>query len=180
MKVGILALQGSFAEHAQVLECLGVDFVLVRDKDTLESITHLIIPGGESTTMTKLLKQFGMWEAIQSAISHKQLTILGTCAGAILISKLFPDCGFTVERNAYGAQQGSFVSDLVSEIFPGLEGVFIRAPKIILKDDSKLEVLASHGETPVLVKGEGFWAMSFHPELGEEVRIHQAFLDGKY
>lgn len=81
--VGILALQGSFAEHAQVLERLGVGFVLVRDKATLEKITHLIIPGGESTTMTKLLKDFEMWEVIQLKIKNGELRILGTCAGAI-------------------------------------------------------------------------------------------------
>lgn len=180
MNVGILALQGSFVEHAEVLKKMGVNYVLVRDKKSLEGITHLIIPGGESTTMTKLLTKFGMWDFLVQQITEKKINIFGTCAGAILISRLFPDAGFTVERNAYGGQQGSFVTVLASDLFPASEGVFIRAPRIIVEDSSKLEILASYGETPVLVKGDGFWAMSFHPELSDEGRIHQAFLKETY
>ncbi len=177
-KVGILALQGSFAEHAQILKKMGVDFVLVREKETLKDITHLIIPGGESTTLENLLKTFGMWEALQLAINRKQLSVLGTCAGAILISKLFPDCGFMVQRNAYGAQQSSFVDNLESTVFENLEGIFIRAPKLILDDKlTKTKILARYKGEPVLIEGEGFVAMSFHPELSSEVRIHEYFLE---
>lgn len=175
--IGILALQGSFAEHAKILEKIGVDFVLVRDKEVLETITHLIIPGGESTTMTKLLKQFGMWEILEQRIFEKKIKILGTCAGAILISKLIPDCDFIVKRNAYGGQQSSFVATLKSEKFTDLEGVFIRAPKITLNNNfDQEEVLALYKDTPVLIEGESFIAMSFHPELSNEVRIHEYFL----
>ncbi len=131
-KVGVLAIQGSFAEHGNVLRKMGVDFVWVRDLATLKGITHLIIPGGESTTMTKLLKEFGMWDFLQLAIrlrstnyagqvNNKKLAILGTCAGAILISRLFSDVGFTVDRNAYGGQQSSFITKLESSGFTDLE-----------------------------------------------------------
>ncbi len=177
MKIGILAIQGSFAEHAQILEKIGVDFVLVRDLKSLEDITHLIIPGGESTTMTNLLQQFQMWEEIKSAIKNKKLKILGTCAGAILISRLIPDCNFTVKRNAYGGQQSSFVTKLKSDKFSNLKGVFIRAPQIILnKKFVHKNILAFHKNTPVLIEGDGFLAMSFHPELSYETRIHEYFL----
>ncbi len=177
MKIGILALQGSFAEHAQILDKIGAEYVLVRDKEILSNITHLIIPGGESTTMTNLLQKFGMWEVLQLAIEKKELSILGTCAGAILISRLFPDCEFTVERNAYGGQQSSFVAELKSSKFSNLEGVFIRAPKIILNNNFiQQNILATYKDTPVLIEGDGFLAMSFHPELSEEIRVHEYFL----
>ncbi len=175
--IGILALQGSFAEHSEILRSLGVEFVLVREKETLKDITHLIIPGGESTTMMKLLRKFGMWDLLVQQITKKKIKILGTCAGTILISKLIPDCGFRVERNAYGGQQSSFIAELDSKEFSNLQGIFIRAPKITLnKNFDQKNILASHKDTPVLIEGDNFIAMSFHPELSEEVRIHEYFL----
>lgn len=176
-KIGILALQGSFAEHAKILERIGMEFVFVRDAESLESITHLIIPGGESTTMENLLKTFGMWTLLAQRTKQRKIKILGTCAGAILIAKLFPDCGFIVQRNAYGSQQSSFVDNLELTVFENLEGVFIRAPKLILNNNFDQEkVLASYEGTPVLIEGGGFIAMSFHPELSDETRIHRYFL----
>ena len=173
-KIGVLAIQGSFAEHGEILKKLNVDFEFVRDKEMLQTITHLIIPGGESTTMTNLLKQFDMWEVLKSQIKDHKSKIFGTCAGAILISRLFPNANFTVERNAYGGQQSSFVDKLDSETFSNLEGVFIRAPKFL---NVNTTILATHNSEPVLIEGEGFVAATFHPELSGETRVHEYFLN---
>lgn len=186
-KVGILALQGSFAEHGKVLERLGEDFVWVRCLDDLKDLTHLIVPGGESTTLTILLQEYGMWEEIQKKLENsktgkeeKLFKIFGTCAGAILCSKWGMD--IEVERNAYGAQQESAVTILDSEKFSELEGVFIRAPRFKVesarcKEQNSVRVLASWNEEPVFVEQGNFLAASFHPELTEDVRVHEYFLE---
>lgn len=174
MKVGILALQGSFAEHGHVLGRLSVDFIWVRTTEDLENLTHLIIPGGESTTMVKLLKMYGMWEVLKDQIETGDLRIFGTCAGAILCQYLGMD--IEVERNAYGAQQGSFVDALESETFENLQGTFIRAPKFA-RYDKGVKVLAAHKDEPVLLEQGPFLSATFHPELTEENRIHAYFLD---
>jgi len=167
MKIGILALQGSFAEHAKMLESLQQDFTFIKSKQDLKNITHLIIPGGESTTLEKLLHQNDMWQSLE----NKKLKIFGTCAGAILCQKLGMD--IEIQRNAYGAQQASFITDLESERFSNLQGVFIRAPKMINK---KAKILATFKQDPVLLEQDRFLACSFHPELNQETRIHEYFL----
>ena len=174
MKVGILALQGSFAEHGHVLKRLEVDFIWVRTLEELESVSHLIIPGGESTTMVKLLKMFDMWEVLKSRLESDDLKLFGTCAGAILCQYLGMD--IEVERNAYGAQQGSFVGTLESEFFSEIPGTFIRAPKFS-HHGASVKVLASHQDQPVLLEDGPFLAATFHPELTEENRIHKYFLN---
>ncbi len=102
---------------------------------------------------------------------------MGTCAGAILISRLFSDVGFTVDRNAYGGQQGSFITKLESAEFTDLEGVFIRAPRFKNVDDGNVKVLATLKNEPVLVEGDGFLAMSFHPEISGDTTLHEYFLE---
>ncbi len=196
MKVGVLSLQGSFAEHGKVLDLLHVEYQWVRSLVDLKEITHLIIPGGESTTMEKLLKEFGMWEEIQLRITSStlrdepscsdsnengQLRIFGTCAGAILCEKL--GANITIDRNAYGAQQDSFVVDLISQKFKNLKGVFIRAPRIQSltsnsspKGRGEPKVLAFYGKEPVLVEDGNFLIATFHPEILAETRIHEYFL----
>ena len=171
--VGVLALQGSFVEHARVLQRLGVDFGLVRTKDDLKSLTYLILLGGESTTLRKLLETYGMWEVIKSKIENENLKVFGTCAGAILCQGFGMDV--EIARNGFGAQQDSFMTKLVSDVFPGLQGVFIRAPRFtsIGKEGS---ILATVKNEPVLVEQDNFLAGSFHPELSGEVRIHEYFL----
>lgn len=172
MKVGILALQGSFAEHGVVLDKIKQPFVLVKTKQDLEGLTHLIIPGGESTTLEKLLKKSGLWEELEKKIKKKELKFFGTCAGAIIFSKLGMD--LQVERNGYGAQQNSFVEKLESEMFPELGGVFIRAPRFKVQKNSK--ILARMGNEPVLIEQDKFLTSSFHPELIGETRVHEYFL----
>ena len=187
MKVGILALQGSFAEHGKVLDKLSVEYIWVRSLDDLKGLTHLIIPGGESTTMEKLLKEFGMWEELQLQITknkerrtkskktriEKPLRVFGTCAGAILCQKFGADV--VIDRNAYGAQQESFATDLDSSEFKHLKGMFIRAPRI-KKMGEEVSVLASDKKEPVLVENQNFLLAMFHPELVGESRIHEYFL----
>ena len=173
MNVGILALQGSFAEHGKVLDALGVEYEFVRSLADLEDLTHLIIPGGESTTMEKLLREFGMWEAIQLRITNDEFRIFGTCAGAILCEKL--GAQVSIARNGYGAQQASFTADLTSSQFHNLKGPFIRAPRIE-KFEKGVTVLASFQKEPVLVADGNFLLATFHPELVGETRIHAYFL----
>ena len=177
--IGILAIQGSFSEHGTMLQSMGVDFVWVKDRATLEQITHLIIPGGESTTMRKLLHAFDMYENLESRIKNLEVKVFGTCAGAILLSD-FMD--IEVKRNAYGGQQESFTCDLV--LAPPLDkegaggrfkGVFIRAPKII-KTGAAVKVLASYEGEPVLVQQKNLIAATFHPEITGEVGICEYFL----
>ncbi len=187
MKVGILALQGSFAEHEAVLRKLKQEFVLVKTKQDLKGLTHLIIPGGESTTLEKLLRKAGMWEGIEGRMIHstgsgqanvecriesKKLKIFGTCAGAIILAKLGMD--IEIERNGYGSQQDSFEAELESEMFSELQGIFIRAPKF--KVGKMGIVLANFNDQPVLVEQDNFLVCSFHPELIGETRIHKYFL----
>lgn len=174
MKVGILALQGSFVEHAQILQKLKVDFIYVRTKEDLQDLTHFIIPGGESTTLRKLLEAYRMWSVLESRIMNRELRVFGTCAGAILCQYL----GLDVEicRNGFGAQQSSFIDSLDSEQFPELQGVFIRAPRF-LSVGKGVKVLATFQKEPVLVEQGSFLALSFHPELCDEMRIHEYFFN---
>jgi 5'-phosphate synthase pdxT subunit len=173
-KVGVLSIQGSFVEHANILKKNSAPFAFVRSKEDLAPITHLIIPGGESTVITKLLKDFGMWEVLEKKLSENKIKIFGTCAGAIICQKLGMD--IKIDRNAYGAQQESFVDKLNSKLFPNLTGVFIRAPRI-LSVSQDAQILATWNKEPVLVKQKNFLAVTFHPELYNETRIHQYFLN---
>ncbi|MCF7812359.1 pyridoxal 5'-phosphate synthase glutaminase subunit PdxT [Candidatus Gracilibacteria bacterium] len=168
-----MALQGSFAEHAEILQTIGADFSFVRCREDVQGLTHLIIPGGESSTLTKLLKDSGMWEEILKQVQDDTLQILGTCAGAILLEKLGMD--LYCDRNGYGAQQESFLADLQSEKFPNLKGVFIRAPKFSRVGKKGIN-LATLQKEPVMVEQGNFLALAFHPELVGETRIHEYFL----
>ncbi|PIT87418.1 MAG: pyridoxal 5'-phosphate synthase glutaminase subunit PdxT [Candidatus Magasanikbacteria bacterium CG10_big_fil_rev_8_21_14_0_10_40_10] len=172
-KIGILAIQGSFAEHARILRRLRAPFELIRAPQALQQTTHLIIPGGESTTLVSLLKKFALWPILQKKSQDGSLKIFGTCAGAIICSRL--GMNIQIQRNGYGAQQDSFVDKLDSELFPGLTGVFIRAPKII-NAGIDVQILATHQKNPVLARQNNFLASCFHPELTGETRLHQYFL----
>lgn len=173
MRAGVLAIQGSVAEHVAVLKKLDVEPVLVRDRDTLSEVTHLVIPGGESTTLQLLLEKYGMWSLLQNRCLEGDLRIFGTCAGAILCSRL--GAGWEVDRNGFGAQQQSFVAPLESENFSNLQGIFIRAPKF-KNIESQTEIHAFFDTDPVLVQDGHFLAASFHPELGGDTRVHEFFL----
>lgn len=166
LKVGVLALQGAFFEHVDILQKLGVQTSEVRTVKDLVGLDGLIIPGGESTTMNLLIGE------IKKAM--KNLPIFGTCAGAIILAQNF--MAIEVERNAYGSQLDSFEDDFQ---FDGhnIHGIFIRAPKII-KVGSKVEVLAKNFKNEiVLVREDRYLASTFHPELTEDTKIHEYFLE---
>ncbi len=183
LEIGVLALQGAYAKHAQALIQLGAEAILVRRPEQLAGLQGLIIPGGESTTFLRHLERDGFLDAL--AIFVRQTPAFGTCAGAILLAAhvLNPSqpslaaLDITVERNAYGRQLDSTV--LYAETTlpgPPLEMVFIRAPKIS-QIGPKIEVLARRGGDPVLVRQGHLLAATFHPELSDDLRVHQLFLD---
>ncbi|TML93946.1 MAG: pyridoxal 5'-phosphate synthase glutaminase subunit PdxT [Actinobacteria bacterium] len=173
MKVGVLALQGNFREHAAMLRRLGADAVEVRKPEELAGLDGLVVPGGESTTFMRLMRLYGLDEAIRQF----ERPILGTCAGMIVLDR--DHLGLVdleVDRNAYGRQVASFEADLrlEGEAEP-LRGVFIRAPRVRAMGED-VEVLAEHGGEPVLVRDGRILVASFHPELTEDTRVHELFL----
>jgi pyridoxal 5'-phosphate synthase pdxT subunit len=174
MRIGVLAVQGNFREHAAMLRRLGADVVEVRKPEELEDLDGLVVPGGESTTFMRLMGIYGLDVAIR-AFEHP---ILGTCAGMIVLDR--DHLGLVdleVDRNAYGRQVASFEADLelAGEERP-LRGVFIRAPRV-RETGPGVEVLAEHDGRPVLVRQGRFIVASFHPELTEDSRVHELFLD---
>lgn len=183
MKIGILALQGDFEAHAQVLGRLGVKFVYVRMPDDLAECRGLILPGGESTTHMKLLAETGLDSAIRKMAAEGG-AFFGTCAGAILLARQVksPEMAsldlmdITVVRNAYGRQLASDVFLLPTKLRPEpLEMVFIRAP-IIESAGKDVAILAERDGKPVLVEQGRAMAATFHPELTQDTTIHQRFL----
>jgi 5'-phosphate synthase pdxT subunit len=187
MKAGVLALQGAFREHREVLDALGVEAVEVRVPHHLSGLDALFMPGGETTTITKLLETSGLREPLQTAMTDG-LPVFGTCAGLILLADDVRDdrdtqyaaalaaLDCTVVRNAYGRQRESFEARLLIEgVDDGFPGVFIRAP-VIDRVGSKVEVLAVHDGHPVLVRQGAIWGATFHPELSGDLRLHQRFL----
>ena len=187
MKIGVLALQGDVAEHIASLGDCGVIASGVRSKQEIESIDALVIPGGESTTIAKLAKAFGVFDLIKSRIASGMPTY-GSCAGMILIADKILDGGADqegfggidaqVRRNAFGRQVDSFETDLT---FAGISGaafraVFIRAPWVE-SVGTQVEVLASFNGHPVAIRQGHLLATSFHPELTGDNRIHRFFVD---
>jgi 5'-phosphate synthase pdxT subunit len=188
-KAGVLALQGDFAAHAAALARAGAEPVLVRDKGQFSEIDGLVIPGGESTTMLKLLHYDNLLEPLTQFAHEKP--VFGTCAGAILLARQVSNPGqeslgmldIDVERNGYGRQIDSRVAEIEPELVfqersaPGkLEAVFIRAP-IIRRAGPRTTVLARYRGDPVLVEEGKHMAATFHPELTKDSRIHQLFLE---
>lgn len=182
MLVGVLALQGDFEAHQRAFHDLGAPVVQVRHVNQLSLIDGLVIPGGESTTMLKLLHLENLFEPLRQF--GAQRPIFGTCAGAILLATevLHPQqeslglMDMTVERNAYGRQVHSHVSHLQLPDQSDLEAVFIRAP-IIRRAGPDVKVLASHDGTPVLVEQGRHLAATFHPELTPDRRLQKLFLE---
>jgi 5'-phosphate synthase pdxT subunit len=188
-KVGVLSLQGDFAAHGAALERAGAEPVYVREREQLDRIAGLIIPGGESTTMLKLLRYEGLYDAI--AEFGRTRPMFGTCAGAILMAKevshpaqeSFGLMDIAIERNAYGRQIDSRVATLDPapefelRTAPGkLEAVFIRAP-IIRHINGGVKVLAEYQGDPVLIEQGRHLVATFHPELTQDVRVHELFLE---
>jgi pyridoxal 5'-phosphate synthase pdxT subunit len=182
--VGILALQGDFEAHRRAVEAAGARAVEVRSAEQLASCDGLIIPGGESTTMLKLLAEERMFEPVREFGARKP--VYGTCAGAILVARSvegqtagLPSLGLmdiAVERNAYGRQVDSHIARLECE-GGELEAVFIRAP-IIRRVGAGVRVLARHGDDPAWVEEGRHMATTFHPELTRDGRVHRRFVEG--
>lgn len=171
--IGVLALQGAFEKHVLALKKLGEDPIYVRTPDDLKLCSALVIPGGESTTIRHLLLDMNLLPALKDFA--RQSPILGTCAGLILMANDLGVIDLSVERNGFGAQVHSFSHELESNEYPGLIGIFIRAPRIIQLSD-EVEVLARFKGEPVLVKSGQYLAATFHPELTEDLRVHQTFV----
>jgi 5'-phosphate synthase pdxT subunit len=174
MKIGVLALQGNFREHAAMLRRLGAEVVEVRLPEELEGLDGLVVPGGESTAIMRLMRLYGLDEALRRFAGP----ILGTCAGMILVDRAHLGLAdLEVDRNAYGRQVSSFEADLAlkGDERP-LRGVFIRAPRVADWGD-EVDVLASHDGEPVLVRDGRILLASFHPELTDDTRVHERFLE---
>lgn len=169
--VGILALQGGFAEHADMARRLGYEVRLVRDLSDTQGISACILPGGESTTLMKLMAETKLDEWLKKAV-HAGMPVFGTCAGLIVLGNLGL-LDVEIDRNAYGPQLHSFETDVEFEgkKFPA---VFIRAPKIT-RLGKNVEVLATEGKNPALVRQKNVLAATFHPELTGDDRVHQFF-----
>lgn len=185
MEVGILAVQGDFAEHQQMLARMGVASRLVRNASELAELPALIFPGGESTTMLKILTEEQWTEPLTRWVARGG-AIYGTCAGAILMAQKVsdpaqPSYGFlpiTVQRNAYGRQVASHVSREACRALGDVpvEMVFIRAP-VIREIGETVEVLGQHRGHPVFVRQGRMMATTFHPELTRDDRVHRYFLE---
>jgi pyridoxal 5'-phosphate synthase pdxT subunit len=173
-RIGILAVQGNVREHAAVLRRLGAEPVEVRKPEQLEALDGLIIPGGESTAIGRLVRLYGLEEAIQSF----GRPIFGTCAGMILLDRRHLGVlDLEVSRNAYGRQVASFEADLeLAGDDEPLRGVFIRAPRVA-DAGPEVEVLAELDGEPVLLREGRIIVAAFHPELTDDTRIHERFLE---
>jgi 5'-phosphate synthase pdxT subunit len=174
MRIGVLAVQGNFREHLAVLRGLGAEAVEVRLPEQLDALDGLVIPGGESTAITRLMRLYGLEEAIRAFTQP----VFGTCAGMILLDRTHLGLvDVDVERNGYGRQVASFEADLAlqGDVEP-LRGVFIRAPRVT-DAGPEVEVLASHDGSPVLLRQGRFLVASFHPELTGDTRVHERFLE---
>ena len=182
-RIGVLAIQGDYAAHAQALDDCGAIPVEVRTREELEGLDGLILPGGESTTILKFLERGHLFSDLEKFC--KSLPVFGTCAGAILLAREVRNpqqrslgaLDAVVERNAYGRQIDSSILFADSKL-PGekLEMVFIRAPRIV-EVGPDVEVLASRDGMPTLVRQGRLMAATFHPELSPDRRVHQVFVD---
>jgi len=187
VKIGVLALQGAFAAHGRVLRAAGAEPRDVRGPEDLDHVDALVMPGGESTTMSMLLVTSMLQQPIRDRINDG-MPVFGTCAGLILLAEGVRDgrpdqVGFgvldvDVRRNGFGRQVDSFEADLDVDGFDSpFHGVFIRAP-VVERFGDDVEVLASYDGHPVLVRQGKLLAASFHPELSNDDRIHRLFLEG--
>lgn len=183
MKIGILALQGAFIEHKAMLDKLGIDSFEIRQlKDIEQNFDGLILPGGESSVMGKLLRDLGLFYPLREKIKNG-LPVFGTCAGMILLAKEidnderrhFSCMDITVKRNAYGRQLGSFVTKDKFEGIGDVEMVFIRAP-FVSEVKEGVDILSIVNENIVAVRQKNMLATSYHPELTNDLSVHKYFI----
>jgi 5'-phosphate synthase pdxT subunit len=186
-RVGVLAIQGDVAAHARILEAIGAEPVPVLREEQLPGLDALILPGGESTTISKGMDRLKLWDPIR-AFARSGRPLLGTCAGAILMARRVerapvPTLGLldaVAVRNAYGTQVDSFATQVDADVAPGLDGlrcVFIRAPHLTSLGPA-VEILARVEGRPVLVREDNLLAATFHPELTADPRLHTLLLSG--
>jgi 5'-phosphate synthase pdxT subunit len=178
-------MQGAFAEHIRSLEASGARTRLVRTKEDLPGLDGIVLPGGESTTMTMLMERVGLLEPLREAIAGG-LPVLATCAGMIVLAREIADgmgdqkglglLDIAVRRNGYGRQVDSFEADLEIEGLDGksFPGVFIRSP--LVESSGKADVIATHEGRPVAVRQGRITALCFHPELTKDLRLHKQFV----
>ncbi|KDE95440.1 glutamine amidotransferase [Staphylococcus sp. TE8] len=180
MKIGVLALQGAVREHIRHIELSGHEGVAVKRVEQLEDIAGLILPGGESTTLRRLMDLYGFKEALQQS----DLPMFGTCAGLIVLAKdVEGESGYlkkldiTVERNSFGRQVDSFESELnIKGVAEDIEGIFIRAPHIA-QVEKGVDILSRVGDKIVAVKQGKYLGVSFHPELTDDYRVTEYFIN---
>lgn len=184
MKIGILALQGAFQEHKNILDSLNVDNCLLKTKEQLEDIDGIILPGGESTAMGKLLRDFDILKPLKEKIKNG-FPVFGTCSGMILLAEKLSNSevvhlgvmGIEVKRNAYGRQLGSFETEAdFKGIDKKVKMVFIRAPYVENTKEG-VKILATVNGNIVAVREKNMLAVSFHPELTNDTSVHEYFLD---
>lgn len=184
MRIGVLALQGAVSEHIAMLNKLGVEALAVKNAEEIKNIDGLILPGGESTTTGRLITKFNLAPIIKKRI-NEGMPVYGTCAGMILLAKRIKNneqfsldvLDVTIVRNAFGRQVDSMEIDLdVKGLDSPFHAIFIRAP-VAIELGSGVEALASVNEGIVFVRQGNIFASSFHPELGNDVRIHKMFLE---
>ncbi|AKA48306.1 glutamine amidotransferase [uncultured archaeon] len=188
MIIGIVGFQGDVSEHSDILQRLSreegmeISVRLIRKKEDLEGIDGLIIPGGESTTIYKLLKQYSIYDLIKERI-ERGLPVMGTCAGVILLSRDTGDervegmgaLDVRINRNAYGRQINSFIDEVEIKGLGRFKAVFIRAP--VIESVENAEVLSEHEGNAIMVRSGNILGMTFHPELTQDIRIHKLFTD---
>ncbi len=180
MIIGILAIQGSVIEHKKMLDHIGVKNIYVKSLNDIKKVDALIIPGGESTTITKILRM----KKLDEYIKENDLPTFGTCAGAIIMAKEIIGMNqyclglidMKIQRNAYGRQRESFETELEVKGLGKFWGIFIRAP-IIRSIGKDVEVLSTFEGNPVLVRQRNHLAATFHPELTTDTRIHELFIN---
>jgi len=185
VKIGVLALQGAVTEHIQMLSALDTEAIPVRILSEIDGLDALVIPGGESTTISKLLSDYGLMEPIRK-LAEQGFPIFGTCAGLVLLAKKVSNLetepigamDIEVKRNAFGRQVDSFEANLeIPALHNGaFRGIFIRAP-IVEKAENGVEVLCQLNNKPVAVRQGKLLACAFHPELTDDLRLHRYFLD---
>lgn len=177
MIIGLLALQGAVSEHKIIMRQLDINTIEVRESKDIEKLDGLIMPGGESTTLRKLLKNSGLWDAIKDS----ELPIMGTCAGAILLGKCedetFEKMNIEIDRNYYGRQKDSFQSKITLENNESFNGIFIRAPAIKKIGDDVKPIAWKNNEIVGCTSGKNM-ALTFHPELTNDDEFHKIWIEG--
>jgi len=193
VNIGIIGVQGAVSEHATIMKKVFLktntpgEVFIIHDKNQLEKVDGLIIPGGESTTISRIIVKTGLYEKILDRIKQKNIAIMGTCAGCVLLSEKISDntkeikslnaMNMQVKRNAFGRQKESFEQEIEIKGFSKpYNAIFIRAP-IIEKTYNNCEILAKIENKIIMARQDKFLARSFHPELTDDLRVHKYFLD---